>query len=105
MQSTSDRRTGEPHARTVHSINLSSYHATKTMRRFSDRLVSSSSTTVEQSKIFATINAASDETESDSSSSNDQDYTTLVEMIGLHQTVKVGEAWYSVVTGGIGKSN
>ena len=107
MRWTSDRRARgcEPHARTVHAINLSSYYATKTMRRFSDRLVSSSSTTAEQSKTFATLNVSSDETGSDSSSSNDQDYTTLVEMIGLHQTVKVLEAEYSLVTGGTGKSN
>jgi hypothetical protein len=75
------------------------------MRRFSDRLVSSSSISAEQSKAFAKINGSSDEMGGDSSSSDDQDYTVLVEMIGLHQTVKVLEAEYSLVTGGTGKSN
>lgn len=75
------------------------------MRRFSDRLVSSSSNNAEHSKAFPEISLSSDEVETVSSGSNDHDYTALVEMIGLHQTVKVLEAEYSLVTGGTGKSN
>lgn len=75
------------------------------MRRFSDRLVSSSSTAAEQSKAPVPVNGYSDETESGSFSSHDPDYNALVETIGLHQTVKVLEAEYNLVTGGNGKSH
>ena len=105
----SDRRvtiSTNRYARTIRTLKLVSHiTTTKPMRRFSDRLVSSSSTAADQSKAFADINAYSDETESVSSSSSDHDYKALVEMIGLHQTVKVLEAEFSLVTGGTGKRN
>ena len=72
------------------------------MLRFSDRLTSTASTSLEQVK---TINAPSDETAIKSPSPTDQEYIALVELIGLHQTVQVLEAEYSVVTGGDGKMN
>jgi hypothetical protein len=75
------------------------------MLRFSDRLTSTSST-VSQVKPVLAINDSSDETESKSSTPTaDQEYNNLVELIGLHQTVKVLEAEYSLVAGGNGKLN
>ena len=73
------------------------------MRRFSDRLICASSTSTDPSQAFATTDGYSDETASDSSTSKDLEYSALVEMIGLYQTVKVLEAEYSLVTGGTGK--
>ena len=55
------------------------------MLRFSDRLTSTASTSLEQVK---TINAPSDETAIKSPSPTDQEYIALVELIGLHQTVQ-----------------
>jgi hypothetical protein len=72
------------------------------MLRFSDRLTSTPSVPSEQVK---TINVPSDETAIKSPSPADQEYLALVELIGLHQTVKILEAEYSLVTGGNGKSN
>jgi hypothetical protein len=51
------------------------------------------------------INASSDETAIKPPSPNDQEYATLVELIGLYQTVKVLEAEYNLVTGRDGKTN
>jgi hypothetical protein len=73
------------------------------MLRFSDRLTSTSSTQAEQPKAAAPVDGSSDETLTSQTSLSDQEYTALVELIGLHQTVKVLEAEYSLVTGGDGK--
>ena len=72
------------------------------MLRFSDRLTSTPSMSSEQAK---TINPSSDERAIKSTSPTDQEYIALVELIGLHQTVKVLETEYNLVTGGDGKSN
>ena len=72
------------------------------MLRFSDRLTSTPSTSLEQVK---TINTPSDETAIKSPSPTDQEYTALVELIGLHQTVQILETEYSLVTGGDSKMN
>lgn len=72
------------------------------MLRFSDRLTSTCSTLSEQVKSIATASVSSDDT-TKSTTATDQEYITLVELIGLHQTVKVLEAEYSLVAGGDGK--
>jgi len=71
------------------------------MLRFSDRLSSTSSTTLDQVKATGGVNGTSDEVASGSPS--EQEYTILVELIGLHQTVKILEAEYNLVLGGDGK--
>jgi len=82
------------------------------MRRFSDRLTSSSSLPSEQGKgLSAPLNGTSDEYlkavngEATGSSDIDREYATLVEMLGLHQTVKALEAEYRVITGGDDKES
>lgn len=92
---------------------LPSLHCTITtlkMRRFSDRLTSSSSHPSEQGKGLCTsVNGSSDESlqfvtgEATGPSDCDRVYATLVEMLGLHQTVKALEAEYSAITGGDNK--
>jgi hypothetical protein len=72
------------------------------MLRFSDRLTSTSSTLLEQVKTVAPASVSSDDT-TKSTTPTEQEYITLVELIGLHQTVKVLEAEYSLVAGGDGK--
>ena len=60
------------------------------MRRFSDRLTSTSATMIAD-------NGSSDERAIKSSSPTDQEYIALVEVIGLHQTVKILEAEYCLI--------
>ena len=74
------------------------------MLRFSDRLTSTSSALSEQVKSVAAANVSSDDT-TKFSPPNDQEYITLVELIGLHQTVKVLQAEYNLVAGGDCKLN
>ena len=82
------------------------------MRRFSDRLTSSSSLPSEQGKGLSTsFNGSSDEClkgvtgEATGSSDIDRQYATSVEMLGLHQTVKALEAEYRSITGGDDKGS
>jgi hypothetical protein len=75
------------------------------MLRFSDRLTLTPSTSAEPIKAAAAVNDSPDETTSQSSNPTETEYTTLVELIGLHQTVKVLEAEYSLITGDDGQSN
>ena len=80
------------------------------MRRFSDRLTSSSSVPHEQGKVTVnTVNGNSDERLADitgeAMGSSDRDYAGFVEMLGLHQTVKALEAEYRAITGGGGENN
>jgi hypothetical protein len=74
------------------------------MLRFSDRLTSTSSTTPEQLKAAPADIGGSDETPKVSNgealASTDHEYSALVELLGLHQTVKALETEYRVVTGG-----
>ena len=77
------------------------------MRRFSDRLTSSSSIPQDQGKTIAGIvKNGSDENKTNVSGetvgSNDRQYTGLVEILGLHQTVNALQAEYRAVTGGNG---
>jgi hypothetical protein len=73
------------------------------MLRFSDRLTSVSSSPSEQAKSVDTDNGFSDEKtaslKGDTSSPKETEYVSLVEILGLHQTVKVLETEYSFVTG------
>jgi hypothetical protein len=67
------------------------------MLRFSDRLVSAPSTSSEQ---VIGVNGSSDETPTATNGeSTDYEYSTLVELLGLHQTVKALEAEYCKITG------
>jgi hypothetical protein len=75
------------------------------MRRFSDRLTSSSFIPQDQGKTIAGIvKNGSDENKTNVSretvGSNDRQYTSLVGMLGLHQTVNTLQAEYRAVTGG-----
>ena len=67
------------------------------MIRFSDRLMSSGPTA--EVKLPAT-NSLSVEGEAEPSTSPEQEYSTLVGLIGLHQTIRILEAEYSLVAGG-----
>jgi hypothetical protein len=73
------------------------------MLRFSDRLTSTSSTTPEQVKAAPADIGGSDETpklsNGEALTSTDHEYSALVELLGLHQTVRALEAEYRVVTG------
>jgi hypothetical protein len=75
------------------------------MLRFSDRLTSTSSGPPDQGKAASKASiGSSDEstmvTNLDPTGSGDHVYTSLVEMLGLHQTVKTLEAEYNAITGG-----
>ena len=70
------------------------------MLRFSDRL--SSSTAAAQDVLKLAVNS-SDEASGlageDTRPAGDSDYNNLVELLGLHQTVKILEAEYRLVAG------
>jgi len=72
------------------------------MIRFSDRLMSTSGPTAEV-KLPPTNCSLSDEDEAKPSTPPEQEYSTLVGLIGLHQTIRILEAEYSLVSGGDGK--
>jgi hypothetical protein len=69
------------------------------MLRFSDRLTSTPPTSAEPTKAVAAGKGSPDETAAQLSNPTDTEYTALVELIGLHQTVKILEAEYSLITG------
>jgi hypothetical protein len=70
------------------------------MLRFSDRLTSTSSILSEQFKSVAAEGVSSDETSKSSTAPTEQRYLILVKLVGLHQTVKVLEDEYSLISGG-----
>ena len=70
------------------------------MLRFSDRLTSTSSILLEQYKSVATESVSSDDTSKPSTMPTDQGYLILVKLVGLHETVKVLEDEYNLVSGG-----
>jgi hypothetical protein len=72
------------------------------MLRFSDRLTSTSGPTPEV-KLPVIDGPSSDEADTKSIPVPEQEYSSLVGLIGLHQTVKILEAEYSLVAGGDGK--
>ena len=70
------------------------------MRRFSDRLSSASAAT--SSHKSQTIDGSSDDivgVPGSMISAGSDEYIALVKMLGLHQTVKILEAEYRLVTG------
>jgi hypothetical protein len=72
------------------------------MLRFSDRLTSSSGVSAEV-KLSPTNAVPSNEGDVKPATLPEQEYSTLVGLIGLHQTIKILEAEYSLVVGGDGK--
>lgn len=74
------------------------------MLRFSDRLTSTSSAPPEQVKAAPVVIGGSDEpprvSNGEALTSTDHEYGALVELLGLHQTVKALEAEYRLLTGG-----
>jgi hypothetical protein len=70
------------------------------MLRFSDRLTSTSTASSEPTKAVTTPNGSSDVKVTDSTLTTDHEYIALVDVVGLHQTVKVLEAEYNLLTGG-----
>jgi len=73
------------------------------MLRFSDRLASTSSSASEQAKSVGTDNEDSDEKTisfpGDTANPKETKYASFVEILGLHQTVKLLETEYILVTG------
>lgn len=82
----------------VYSPHLRS-QSSQNMLRFSDRLTSTSTTPAEQSKDLAASRDSSDEPSTDGSSPLDRGYANLVELLGLHQTVRILETEYNCITG------
>jgi hypothetical protein len=75
------------------------------MLRFSDRLTSTSTTSAPAAQLtpFLLIQNSDDASTvitTDAPSRADHEYVDLVELLGLHQTVKVLETEYIVMTGG-----
>ena len=78
------------------------------MRRFSDRLTSTSAGPPDQGKAVANaVSRGSDESitafTEEAMGPSEHEYAILVEMLGLHQTVKALEAEYCALTGGDAK--
>jgi hypothetical protein len=72
------------------------------MQRFSDRLTSSSSTSTHLKSVLALIENSDDAPtipNGDSPSPTDHEYAVLVELLGLHQTVKILANEYNMITG------
>lgn len=74
------------------------------MLRFSDRLTSIPTTSAAPIKSAVSANDSPDETAAQLNPT-DNEYRTLVELIGLYQTVKILEAEFSLITGDNAKSN
>lgn len=72
------------------------------MQRFSDRLTSSSNTTTKLKNVLAVIDNSDDAStilNGDSTGPTDREYVGLVELLGLHQTVKILANEYNLISG------
>jgi hypothetical protein len=72
------------------------------MQRFSDRLTSTSNTTTKLKNVLAVIDNSDDAStilNGDSTSPTDHEYVGLVELLGLHQTVKILANEYNLISG------